>query len=68
MFSTDQYLSSEKKDYYDGSIVLRPTRTPNTHCWLNEVQEMLSVMFQLRLNVIVVLQTHDQQPLVAGIS
>ncbi|MCB9814211.1 DUF11 domain-containing protein [Candidatus Nomurabacteria bacterium] len=69
VFSTDQYLSSEKKDYYDGSIVLRPTRdtkyTLLAERGSRDVECNVSVKTE---DNVVVLQTRDQQPLVAGIS
>jgi len=69
LFTTDDYLSDEKSDYFDGSITVKPTR--NTEYIL--VAERGSRDRECRVDVeledeIVVLETRDQQPLVAGIA
>lgn len=72
IFTTDDMLSTEKDDYLDGSITLEPTR--DTEYTL--VAERGSRDRECRVEVfldeeeeeVVVLETRDQQPLVAGIS
>ena len=69
LFTTDDYLSDEKEDYFDGYIKLKPTR--DTEYTL--IAERGSKKRECRVEVemednVVVLQTRDQQPLVAGIS
>lgn len=69
LFTTDDYLSSDKKDYYDGSIKLKPTR--DTKYTLLAERGSRDVECKVSVKVkddVVVLQTRDQQPLVAGIS
>jgi uncharacterized repeat protein (TIGR01451 family) len=68
-FTTDDYLSSEKSKYYDGDIVVRPTRT-TTYTLLAERgsrDEECIVKVEVGGSV-VVLETRDQQPLISGIS
>lgn len=69
IFTTDDYLASDKSDYFDGSIKLKPTRDTK-YTLLAERgsrDEECKVAVEIEDNV-VVLQTRDQQPLVAGIS
>ncbi len=69
LFTTDDYSSKEKKDYLDGSIKLKPTR--DTKYTLLAEKGSRDVECKVSLDVdeeVVVLQTRDQQPLVAGIS
>lgn len=69
IFTTDDFLASEKADYYDGSIRLTPTR--DTEYFLlaerGSRDEECTVEVEIDDSV-VVLQSRDQQPLVAGIS
>ncbi|MEY3783734.1 MAG: hypothetical protein RLZZ230_56 [Candidatus Parcubacteria bacterium] len=69
IFTTADHLSKDKKDYYDGSIKLKPTRdtkyTLLAERGSRDVECKVSVVIK---NNTVVLQTRDQQPLVAGIS
>lgn len=69
IFTTDDYLSSEKADYYDGSVDLRPTR--NTEYTLVAERGSRDAECSVEVKMVddvVVIQTRDQQPLVAGIS
>jgi len=69
IFSTRNYLSNEKKDYYDGSITLSPTRDTKYTLLVERGsrEEECDVSVDL-VDDLVVLQTRDQQPLVAGIA
>jgi uncharacterized repeat protein (TIGR01451 family) len=69
IFTTDNYSSSDKKDYYDGSVTLKPTR--DTKYTLTAERGSKDRDCTVSVDVsdsIVVLQSRDQQPLVAGIS
>lgn len=69
LFTTDDFLASEKNDYYDSSIRLKPTRSTE-YTLLAERgsrDEECTVKVELDDSV-VFLQSRDQQPLVAGIS
>jgi len=69
IFTTDEFLSSEKEDYFDGSITLKPTR--NTEYTLIAERGSRDTECEVEVTVednVVVLQSRDQQPLVAGIS
>jgi uncharacterized repeat protein (TIGR01451 family) len=70
IFTTDDYLSSDKEDYYDGSIKVKPTR--DTEYTLiaerGSKDRECEVEVEVEDDKVVVLQTRDQQPLVAGIS
>ena len=69
IFTTDDYLANDKKEYYDGSIKLKPTR--DTKYTLLAERGSRDVECKVSVKVkddVVVLQTRDQQPLVAGIS
>jgi uncharacterized repeat protein (TIGR01451 family) len=67
--TTADHLSSEKDDYYDGKITVKPTRD-TVYTLLAERgsrDRECSVKVDIEDDV-VVLQTRDQQPLIAGIS
>jgi hypothetical protein len=68
--STAKLLGAAKEDLYDGSIKLKPTR--DTEYTLNASRGSKDRTCQVKVVVeddeVVVLQTRDQQPLVAGIS
>ncbi len=69
LFTTDKYLASEKRQYFDGSIKLKTTR--NTEYTLLAERGSRDTECEVKVRVedtTVVLQTRDQQPLVAGIS
>ncbi|MCA9355767.1 DUF11 domain-containing protein [Candidatus Kaiserbacteria bacterium] len=69
LFTTDDYLAKDKVDYYDGSITLKPTR--DTEYTLLAERGSRDEECKVKVKVeddVVVLQTRDQQPLVAGIS
>lgn len=69
IFSTDDMLSSEKDDYLEGSITLSPTRDTKYTLVAERGSRDRTCRVAVDLeNDIVVLQTRDQQPLVAGIS
>jgi hypothetical protein len=72
LFTTDDYLARDKEDFYDGSITLEPTR--DTEYTL--IAERGNRDRECRVEVevedddggVTVLETRDQEPLVAGIS
>jgi uncharacterized repeat protein (TIGR01451 family) len=69
IFTTDDYLSKDKDDYFDGSIKVSPTR--DTEYTLTAERGSRDRECEVDVEVednVVVLQTRDQQPLVAGIS
>jgi len=69
VFTTDDLLSRDKKEYLDGSVKLRPTR--DTEYILIAERGSRDRECKVKVDVqdsVVVLQTRDQQPLVAGIS
>jgi len=69
IFTTDEYLSKDKQDFYDGSIKVKPTR--DTQYTLIAERGSRDEECEVEVEVqddVVVLQTRDQQPLVAGIS
>ena len=69
LLSTDDYLASEKKEYFDGKLTVKPTRD-TTYTLLAERgsrDEECTVKVKVTDSV-VVLQTRDQQPLVSSIS
>ncbi|MCA9359834.1 DUF11 domain-containing protein [Candidatus Nomurabacteria bacterium] len=68
IFSTDDYLASEKGDYYDGSIKVKPTRATEYTLTAERGSKKKVCTVDVELDDLVVLQTRDQQPLVAGIS
>lgn len=70
-FNTDDYLASEKDEYFDGTLTVKPTR--NTTYTLLAERGSRDTDCTVRVNVgggggVVVLQTRDQQPLVNSIS
>jgi hypothetical protein len=69
IFTTENYLSKDKEDFYDGSIKVKPTR--DTKYTLTAERGSRDRECEVDVEVddnIVVLQTRDQQPLVSGIS
>lgn len=73
IFTTDDYLASDKKEYYDDSIKVKPTR--DTEYTLiaerGSRDRECSVDVKVRGDEdepIVILESRNQQPLVAGIS
>ncbi len=69
LFTTDDYLASEKSDYYDGSITLKPTRDTKYTLLAERGRSDRECSVKVEIeDSVVVLQTRDQQPLVAGIS
>lgn len=69
IFTTGEYLSRDKEDFYDGSIKVKPTR--DTQYTLTAERSSRDRECEVEVEVedtVVVLQTRDQQPLVAGIS
>ncbi|MCD5381398.1 MAG: DUF11 domain-containing protein [Candidatus Pacebacteria bacterium] len=69
IFTTDDYLASEKREYYDGSITLKPTRDTEYTLLAEKGSKDRECKVEVELDDdVVVLQARDQQPLVAGIS
>ncbi|MCB9812641.1 DUF11 domain-containing protein [Candidatus Nomurabacteria bacterium] len=69
IFTTDDYLSSDKKRYYDGEITLKPTRDTEYTLLAERGTRDRECTVKVRVeDDVVVIQTRDQQPLVAGIS
>tara|TARA_B100000508_G_scaffold141067_1_gene145853 strand:- start:5251 stop:8847 length:3597 start_codon:yes stop_codon:yes gene_type:complete len=69
LFTTEDYLSDEKEDYYDGSITIKPTRDTEYTLVAERGSRDRECSVEVEMeDDIVVLQTRDQQPLVAGIS
>jgi uncharacterized repeat protein (TIGR01451 family) len=69
IFNTDDFLSSEKDDYFDGSITLKPTRDTEYTLLAERGSRERECSAKVAVgDDVVVLQTRDQQPLVAGIS
>jgi uncharacterized repeat protein (TIGR01451 family) len=69
LFTTDDFLSSEKKQYLDGSITIKPTRDTEYTLLAEKGSKDKECSVDVEIDdPIVVLQTRDQQPLVAGIS
>ena len=69
IFTTDDYLSKDKEDFLDGSIKVKPTR--DTEYTITAERGSRDRECKVDVEVeddVVVLQTRDQQPLVAGIS
>lgn len=69
IFSTEDYLSSDKKKYYDSSIKVKPTRDTKYTLTAERGSRDRDCSVQVELDdTVVVLQDRDQLPLVAGIS
>ena len=69
IFTTDDFLASEKEDYYDGSIDLNPTRDTEYTLLVERGSKDRECKVDVEVkDDVVVIQTRDQQPLVAGIS
>jgi uncharacterized repeat protein (TIGR01451 family) len=69
ILSTDDYLANDKKDYYDSSIKLKPTRdTKYTLLAEHGTRDEECVVSVKIEDGVVVLETRDQKPLVVGIS
>jgi uncharacterized repeat protein (TIGR01451 family) len=69
LFTTDDYLSADKKKYYDHEITVKPTR--DTEYTLIAERSSRDEECSVKVAVddeVVVLQTRDQEPLIAGIS
>ncbi|MEK7639461.1 MAG: hypothetical protein AAB388_04855 [Patescibacteria group bacterium] len=69
VFTTEDLLNRDKADFYDGSIDLKPTR--DTKYTLVAERGSRDDECEVSVDVedsVVVVQTRDQQPLVAGIS
>lgn len=69
IFTTEKYLSSEKRDYFDYTIKVTPKK--DTTYTLTAERGSRDRDCKVSIDVtddIVVLQTRDQQPLVAGIA
>lgn len=68
IFTTDDYLSADKKDYLDHSIKVKPTRDTEYTLIAERGSKERKCKVEVEMDDITVLQTRDQQPLVAGIS
>ncbi|MFT7644610.1 MAG: hypothetical protein ACI9BF_000259 [Candidatus Paceibacteria bacterium] len=69
IFTTDDYIGSNKEDSYDGSIKLKPTRDTEYTLLAERGSRDKECPVKVEIeDTIVVLQTRDQQSLVAGIS
>jgi hypothetical protein len=72
IFTTDEYLSSDKKKYYDYSIKVKPARdteyTLLAERGSRDRECTVDVKVEEDEETIVVLETREQEPLVAGIS
>jgi uncharacterized repeat protein (TIGR01451 family) len=69
LFTTDDYLLADKRDYYDGEITLRPLRDTEYTLLVERGSRERECEVDVEVeDSIVVIQTRDQQPLVAGIS
>jgi uncharacterized repeat protein (TIGR01451 family) len=70
IFTTEDFLNKEKDDYFDGSIKVRPTRDTEYTLTVERGSKdrECTVDVEVDKGNVVVLQTRDQQPLVAGIS
>jgi hypothetical protein len=69
IFSTTEMLSTDKDDYLDGSITLTPTRDTEYRLVAERGSRDETCRVEVEIeDDIVILETRDQQPLVAGIS
>jgi uncharacterized repeat protein (TIGR01451 family) len=66
IMTTEKYLSKDKKDYYDGSIKLKPTR--DTEYTLLAERGSKDRTCKVKVDVEDLTVITDRQPLVAGIS
>jgi uncharacterized repeat protein (TIGR01451 family) len=68
VMTTEKYKSADKKEYYDGSITLKPTR--DTEYTLTAERGSKDRTCKVKVNVddLTVIESRDQKPLVAGIS
>jgi uncharacterized repeat protein (TIGR01451 family) len=70
IFTTDDMLSTEKEDFFDGSITLAPTRDTEYTLLAERGSRDRECRVEVFLDEeeVIILETRDQQPLVAGIS
>ena len=69
IFTTDDYLASDKEDFFDGSITIEPTRDTEYTLLAERGSRDRECKVEVEVeDEIVVLEDRDQQPLVAGIS
>lgn len=66
IMTTEKYLSKDKKEYYDGSIKLKPTR--DTEYTLTAERGSKDRTCKVKVDVEDITVLTDRQPLVAGIS
>jgi uncharacterized repeat protein (TIGR01451 family) len=66
LVNTDKYLSKDKRDYYDGSLKLKPTRDTEYTIVAERGSKDRTCKVKVDVNDIIVIT--DRQPLVAGIS
>ena len=69
VFTTDDMLSDDKEDYYDGSIDLKPTRDTKYTLIAERGSRDRDCEVEVEIDdPLTVLETRNQQPLVAGIA
>ncbi len=77
IFTTDDYLSTEKRKYYDYEIEVKPTRDTTYTLLAERGRRDRECTVEVEVergggsgssNKVIVLETRDQQPLVTGIS
>jgi uncharacterized repeat protein (TIGR01451 family) len=68
LVDTDKYLSRDKKDYYDGSLKLKPSRDTEYTLTAKRGSKDRTCKVKVDTDDLTVLTDRDQKPLVAGIS
>jgi uncharacterized repeat protein (TIGR01451 family) len=68
LMSTDDYSSSEKKEHYDGSLKLKPTRDTEYTLVAERGSKDRTCKVKVDVDDLKVLTDRDQKPMVAGIS
>ena len=68
LMSTDKYDKDERKDYYDGSIKVKPTRDTEYTLVAEKGSKDRTCKVKVNVDDLKVITDRDQQPLVAGIS
>lgn len=66
--TTEDLLSSDKRDLFDGEITLKPTRDTKYTLLAERGSRDDECSVKVEMDDLTVLQTRDQQPLVAGIA
>ncbi len=68
LMTTDKYSSKDKKDYYDGSLKLKPTRDTEYTLVAEKGSKDRTCKVKVKVDDLTVITDRDQKPLVAGIS